>query len=108
MQKHIKASGYNIDARFQAGQARDKMNESLPEQLQPDTMMRLIRGNIDRFAPEAAKELMANFEGATKEDLLDPDTWKGVWYMLNYSLQFQAEQMKLRLIGESDEADSEA
>ena len=98
----------SYSARFQAGQARDKMNENLPEQLQPDTMMRLIRGNIDRFAPEAAKELMANFEGATKEDLLDPDTWKGVWYMLNYSLQFQAEQMKLRLIGESDEADSEA
>lgn len=98
----------SYSARFQAGQARDKMNESLPEPLQPDTMMRLLKGNIDRFTPEAAKELMANFEGASKEDLLDPDTWKGVWYMLNYSLQFQAEQMKQRLIGEGDEADSEA
>lgn len=97
----------SYSARFQAGQARDKMNENLPEQLQPDTMVRLLKGNIDRFTPEVAKELMANFEGATKEDLFDPDTWKGVWYMLNYSLQFQAEQMKQRLIGEGEESEAE-
>jgi hypothetical protein len=98
----------SYSAKFQAGQARDKMNESLPEPLQPNTMMRFVKGNVDRFAPDVAKELMANFEGATKEDLLDPDTWKGVWYMLNYSLQFQADQMKQRLIGEGEDAEAEA
>ena len=94
----------SYSARFQAEQARDKMNESLPEPLQPNTMMRFVKGNVDRFAPEVAKELLANFEGATKEDLLDPDTWKGVWYMMNYSLQFQAEQMKQRLLNEDEKA----
>ena len=43
---------------------------------------------------------MNSLEGASKEDLLDLDTWKGMWYMLNYSVQFQAEQLKQRLIGE--------
>ncbi len=62
----------------------------------PDT----IYGNVDA---DVAKEVIAAFEGATKEDLLDLDTWKGVWYMLNYSLQFQAEQIKLRLLGEEEE-----
>jgi hypothetical protein len=28
---------------------------------------------------------------------VDPDTWKGIWYMITYSLQFQAEQLKQRL-----------
>jgi len=98
----------SYSAKFQAGQAKDKMNETLPEPLQPNSMMRFLKGNVDRFTPEAAKELMANFEGASKEDLMDPDTWKGVWYMLNYSLQFQAEQMKQRLIGEGDDAEAEA
>ncbi|MBE2221953.1 MAG: hypothetical protein IAF02_10450 [Anaerolineae bacterium] len=98
----------SYSAKFQAGQARDKMNDTLPESLQPGTMIRFVKGNVDRFTPEVAKELLANFEGATKEDLLDPDTWKGVWYMLNYSLQFQAEQMKQRLIGEGNEAEGEA
>ena len=96
----------SYSAKFQAGQARDKMNETLPEPLQPSVMMRFVKGNIDRFAPEVAKELMANFEGASREDLLDPDTWKGVWYMLNYSLQFQADQMKQRLIGDDAEAEA--
>jgi hypothetical protein len=44
------------------------------------------------------RQILGTFEGATREDLLDPDTWKGVWYMLNYSLQFQAEQLKERLL----------
>jgi hypothetical protein len=96
----------SYSARFQAGQARDKMNGTLPESLQPEAMVRFIKGNIDRFAPEVAKELLANFEGATKEDLLDLDTWKGVWYMMNYSLQFQAAQMKQRLTGEGDDAEA--
>jgi len=93
----------SYSARFQAGQARERVNKSLPEQLQPDTMVRFVKGNIDRFAPDVAKELLTSFEGATKEDLLDIDTWKGVWYMLNYSVQFQAAQMKQRLVGEGDD-----
>lgn len=97
----------SYSAKFQAGQAKDKMNETLPEPLQPNTMMQFVKGNFGRFTPEVAKELMANFEGATKEDLMDPDTWKGVWYMLNYSLQFQAEQMKQRLIGEEEDVEAE-
>lgn len=95
----------SYSARFQAGQAREKMNESLPGRLQPDTMLNFMKANIDKFAPDIAKDLMANFEGATREDWLDPDTWKGVWYMLNYSVQFQASQMKQRLIGEGEEAE---
>ncbi|MFO7682796.1 MAG: hypothetical protein R6X34_22385 [Chloroflexota bacterium] len=94
----------SYSARFQAGQARERVNKSLPEQLQPDTMVRFVKANIDRFAPDVAKELLTSFEGASKEDLLDPDTWKGVWYMLNYSVQFQAAQMKQRLVGEENDA----
>ncbi|RMG91921.1 MAG: hypothetical protein D6706_17680 [Chloroflexi bacterium] len=93
--------GYS--ARFQAGQMRERMNQTLPKPLQPDTWLGFVRQAVDRFAPGVAKDILQSFEGATKEDLLDPDTWKGVWYMLNYSLQFQAEQLKQRLKGEAEE-----
>jgi hypothetical protein len=63
----------------------------------------MIKQNIERFTPELAKDLSQNLQGATREDLMDPDTWKGMWYMVNYSLQFQMEQMKQRLTGESAE-----
>lgn len=82
---------------FQAVQAKDKLNEQLPDPFKPDTIFGLVRGGFDRFTPDVAKQILASFEGATTEDLLDPDTWKGVWYMLNYSLQFQAEQLRQRL-----------
>lgn len=92
-------------AQFQAGKTKDMLNEQLPDPLKPDTILGLLMGGIDRITPETAKQILASFEGATKEDLLDPDTWKGVWYMLNYSLQFQAEQLRQRLGGEPEEDD---
>lgn len=35
-----------------------------------------------------------------RDDLLDADTWKGIWYMLSYSLQAQADQVTRRITGE--------
>lgn len=94
---------FSYSARFQAGQLREKMNEQLPKPLQPDTMINFVKSNIDRFTPDVAKGIMDSLQGATREDLMDPDTWKGIWYMLNYSVQFQAEQLKQKLTGETEE-----
>jgi hypothetical protein len=91
---------FAYSARFQAGQMRDRVQDRLPEPLQPESMLRFVRSHIDRFTPEVARDLMNSLEGASKEDFLDPETWKGMWTMLNYSMQFQAEQLKQRLLGE--------
>ncbi|MDX1414824.1 MAG: helix-turn-helix domain-containing protein [Candidatus Promineifilaceae bacterium] len=90
-------------AQFQAGETKNKLNERLPEPVKPDTLYGLFKDNLDRFTPEVAKEIISMFEGASKEDLLDIDTWKGVWYMLTYSLQFQVDQLKQRITGEDEE-----
>lgn len=100
-----KGLGYmlNYSARFHANQLREKMNEQLPKPLQPDSMLSFIKSNIDRFTPEVAKGLMDSLQGATREDLMDPETWKGLWYMINYSVQFQAEQFKQKFTGQVEE-----
>ena len=90
-------------AQFQAVQTKDKLNEQLPEPIKPDSILAMFKGGLDRITPDIARQIAGIFEGATREDLLDLDTWKGVWYMLNYSLQFQAEQIKLRLMGGEEE-----
>ena len=90
-------------AQFQAVQTKDKLNEQLPEPIKPDSIFAMFKGGLDRITPDIARQIAGLFEGATREDLLDLDTWKGVWYMLNYSLQFQAEQVKLRLMGGEEE-----
>lgn len=88
-------------ARFQAGQVRGKVSEAInqvvPEPIQPGRLWQLGKSGLDRLTPEFAKQILGTLHGASREDLLDPDTWKGVWYMINYSLQFQAEQLKQRL-----------
>ncbi|CUS05036.2 protein of unknown function [Candidatus Promineifilum breve] len=88
-------------ARFQADQVRGKMsdtiNQVVPEPIQPGRLWQLGKSSLDRITPDFAKQILSTFQGASREDLLDPDTWKGVWYMITYSLQFQAEQLKQRL-----------
>ena len=76
-----KGLGYMLSysARFQADQLREKMNEQLPKPLQPDTMLNFVKTNIDRFTPDVAKGIMDSLQGATREDLVDPETWKGIW-----------------------------
>ena len=90
-------------AQFQAGQTKEMLDERLPEPIKPDSILGLFKGTLDRITPDIAKQIVGSFEGASREDLLDLDTWKGVWYMLNYSLQFQAEQIKVRLMGGDEE-----
>jgi len=90
-------------ARFQAGQVRGKVSDAInhvvPEPIQPSRLWQAGKSGLDRITPEFAKQILGTFQGASREDLLDPDTWKGVWYMINYSLRFQAEQLKQRLSG---------
>lgn len=88
-------------ARFQADQMRgkvsDTINQVVPEPIQPGRLWQMGKSGLDRVTPEFAKQILSTFQGATREDLLDPNTWKGVWYMITYSIQFQAEQLKQRL-----------
>lgn len=97
----------SYSARFQAGQLKDKMNETLPPPLQPDTTIGLVKQVLDKFTPEIAKNIMETLQGATREDLMDMDTWKGVWTMLNYSLQFQFNQLRERVMNEDEDEGEE-
>lgn len=54
----------------------------------------LLRTNLYRFTPEAQREIIeqlrSNLAGTRPRDLVDPETWKGFWYVLNYLAQQQA------------------
>lgn len=44
--------------------------------------------------------MLARLQNTFGSDLLDVDTWKGVWYMLNYTLEYQRDFLKRRITGE--------
>lgn len=52
---------------------------------------------------ETLVSMQEMLEGASPKDLLDPETWKGMWYLVNYSLQSQAQDVKSRIFGEREE-----
>jgi len=99
----------------------DASEPDLPvEQLQQQLVQELndlinrLRELSPAFAPtqipgaqnviEAAQSILgkSNFEKlrSVAGDLLDPDTWKGAWFIANQTVQFQAATVQRRLHGE--------
>lgn len=71
-----------------------------PPPYSPEGMVELLRKNLSRFSPETARALVTKLRSTIGEDMFDPDTWKGIWYVVNYSLENQTDLLKRRLTGE--------
>ena len=73
-----------VDARF------------TPPPLTLEGLGALLQENIYRFTPQAQREIIdtlrSSFAGTTKEDLVNPETWKGFWFVLNYMAQNQKQE----------------
>jgi hypothetical protein len=69
-----------------------------PPPFAPDKPMALLRTNVASWLPEEQRELLAqlqrNLQDTSVNDLVDPETWKGAWYLVTYLLQEQAGTVK--------------
>ena len=65
-----------------------------PPPYSPQALLALLQHNAEWLAGKAPilGELRRNLEGTKPEDLVDPETWKGLWYILNYTAQAQSKQ----------------
>jgi 1-acyl-sn-glycerol-3-phosphate acyltransferase len=88
----------------QLDQLVDRVKESTPEYTPPAfsarRLIELIGQNLHRFSPEMRFTILERLRSAISEDLFDVDTWKGIWYMVNYSLEYQGDILKRRMTGE--------
>jgi 1-acyl-sn-glycerol-3-phosphate acyltransferase len=71
-----------------------------PPPFSPRGLLELIEQNVDKFPPDAVLDMLGKLRKTIGEDMFDLDTWKGIWYMLNYSVEYQADSLKRRLTGE--------
>lgn len=66
-------------------------------------LLALLRDNIEKFTPEMRmgilRELRQITSGMSPQDVLDPDTWRGMWFLLNYTAQSKAEELQQGLSG---------
>ena len=72
-----------------------------PPPFSPLNLLKLIRQNIDRFTPDVQlsllRELQDSLQGASAKDMLDPATWKGLFYLLQYTIQVQSSELRERI-----------
>ena len=61
-----------------------------PPPYTPQRMKQVLAENLDRFTPETVKGLQESLEGASIEDFKDIETWKGVWFTINYLIKLEA------------------
>ncbi len=73
--------------------------------ISPARLRALIDELLDRYGKELPFDAVKRLRGAINQDWFDPQTWKGLWYMLNYTLHYNADMVKRRYTGEyeSDE-----
>jgi hypothetical protein len=58
-----------------------------------------IKENLTEVTAAAANGIATSFQGATVEDLMDPETWKGMGCWLSYLMRIQLEEWWQKLTG---------
>lgn len=71
-----------------------------PPPFSPRGLLELIEKNAQRLSAADRLGILQKMRGAITQDVFDVETWKGLWYMLNYTLQSQADVVKRRFTGE--------
>ena len=76
-----------------------------PPPFSPQGMVDLMDEGVEEMPPSLRLRILKRLRGSINEDLLDAETWKGMWYMVNYTLEYQGDILKRRLKGdyETDE-----
>lgn len=71
-----------------------------PPPFSPRRLLALVEENLEKFSPELRLGILERLRNAVSEDLFDLDTWKGIWYMVSYTLEYQTDLIKRRFTGE--------
>jgi 1-acyl-sn-glycerol-3-phosphate acyltransferase len=81
------------------------MPDYAPPPFSPERMVELMDKQTEKMPPWMRLGILKRLRGSINEDLLDAETWKGMWYMVNYTLEYQGDILKRRLTGdyETDE-----
>ncbi len=68
-------------------------------------LVELVDNSSKKMPARIRLGIYDRLRSSINEDLLDAETWKGLWYMVNYTLEYQGDILKRRLKGdyETDE-----
>ena len=82
----------------------EKLQAMSPEYSPPAYSPKQLKTRLDEYlqayAPDIDLPFVNRLRTTVREDVFDPDTWKGLWYMLNYYLEYQGDFVRRRIRGE--------
>ena len=73
-----------------------------PPPFSPRRLMAFIGDTLSKYPKEVQISVLERLRGALSQDAFDPEVWQGVWYMLNYSVQYNVDLVKRRFTGDYD------
>lgn len=71
-----------------------------PPAFTPKNVASFLEENLQNVNPGIRLELLQRIRRALTEDVFDLDTWKGAWYLANYTVSSQLDVIKRRFTGE--------
>jgi 1-acyl-sn-glycerol-3-phosphate acyltransferase len=84
----------------------ERLRAISPEYEPPPFSRRRLKAVLEEGLTQYPKDLQVDLRKRLRtvlnDEWLDPATWKGVWYMVNYTLQYNADLVKRRFTGEYD------
>jgi len=60
----------------------------------------LVDDQTEKMPPGLRRSFLKRLRGLLNEDLFELETWKGMWFMVNYTLEYQGDMLKRRLKGD--------
>ncbi|MEW5868630.1 MAG: lysophospholipid acyltransferase family protein [Chloroflexota bacterium] len=79
---------------------RQMTPEFSPPPYSPKRLKALMDENLPLLSPGMGLRLLERLSNAIRKDLLDPEVWKGAWYLLTYLIEYQSNMFRRRLAGE--------
>jgi 1-acyl-sn-glycerol-3-phosphate acyltransferase len=73
-----------------------------PPPFSPRGLVALLEKALYRFPRDVQLSVLERLRDALRQDVFDLELWKGVWYMLNYTLQYNVGLVRRRHTGEFD------
>ena len=83
-----------------AARLRARAPEYEPPAFSRQRLMALVDGVAARVPPQMRRASREQLQSALTENVLDTEVWKGLWYVANYTVQYNVDVVRRRYTGE--------
>ena len=73
-----------------------------PPRFSRQSFVAMVQESLQKCPKDLQLDVLDRLRTAINEQWFDPETWKGIWYMVNYTVKYNADLVQRRFTGEYD------